>query len=588
MILVNFFIAFFAIFMSPQIILYYKYNDLKYSLLLTYGLIISFSASWILFLITFYFNIGHTFLYLISIIVVIYTLYYMYSHQATKNHKIYLIWLLVFIIMLPLLQHVGEGFRSYDAVVSWNRWALELANNTYHPMNAAYPILLPSLWSLIYKIQGTSEIWWTAQITLFTIPFFTLAILLTLYREYKDKTFIFILIFLYPYLIWEKVINGYMDMPVMLMGTLSLILLYAAEINKEKKDFEYYIVAALLLAGIASIIKQAGLIFLIFTYLYILLHLKYFENKKRILLYSFLVPLYFISFLLLYYQYQSDVTGNLEILKSVSSQKAFDGKTIYQTVLYLARGFFRYPPNVPYINIIIQPLELSHTLIITPILVMIGLLLFSIKKLRNYRSLNFLSTIFFLLGVIIWIKFFSYDSRNSYWVKSFFIIFLSINVNYFFSNYLQRVKPKNIFLIIVVFTAGYLYILGDSFAYKKQNHTQGKVGSNARGKLMMDLLRDKNNCLVIYTNAQPDKYNYYAKEIFDRIITFGRVREVSPYYEHTCTDGRYFMFIRRGMSDQQEEWKKVLALEKNGTLKQIRKTKRTILYFAAPKKLETI
>ena len=588
MILVNFFIAFFSIFVSPQIILYYKFNDIKYSLLLVYGLIISFSVSWVLFLSIFYFDIGSTFLYLISITVMIYSLFYMYKHKSTNSHKEYIIWILVLILMMPLLFHIGDGFRSYDAVVSWNRWALELYNNEYYPMNAAYPILLPSIWSLIYKIQGTSEIWWTAQITLFVIPFFTLATLLTLYKENNDKVFLFMIVFIYPYLVWINTINGYMDMPVMLMGTLSLILLYAAEINKEKKDFEYYIIAALLLAGIASIIKQAGLVFLIFNYVYILLHLNEFSNKKRILLYSFIALLYFISYLVLYYQYQSDATENLKILKSISSQKAFDGKNIYETINYLGRGFFRYPPTIPYLDVIIKPLSPPHLLIITPILIVVGLLLFAVKKLRNYRSISFLSAIFFLVGIGIWIKFFSYDSRNSYWVKSFLIIFLSINMSYFFTKYIQRITLKHTLFIIFIIIIGYLYILGDSFAYKKQNHAQGKVGSNARGVMMTELLKDKDKCLIIYTNAQPDKFNYYAKEIFDRIVTFGRVHEVSAYYDHTCSDGRYFMFIRRGMSDQKEEWKKVLLQEKNGTLKLIKKTKRTILYFAEPKKLETL
>ena len=359
MILINFFIGFFSIFIAPQIYLYYKYENLKYSLVLIYGLIISFSASWFIFLIVFYFN-GHTkFVYILSIFITIISLIYLFKkRRLNKSYDNYIIWFFVLIAIFPLLLHIGDGFRTWDAVVSWNGWALELYNNEYNPYNAAYPILLPSVWSLIYKIQGTNQIWWTAQITIFVIPLFTSAIILALYNEYKDKVFIFIFIFIYPYLIWTTTVGGYMDMPVMLIGTLSLVILYAAEINRNEKEYEYYIYAALLLAGVASIIKQAGLIFIVFNLIYIFLHLKHFGNKKRVFLFIFLSFIYFVSFLLLYYQYQSDAVGNLDTLKKLSFSRAIDGKSTYEVITNLWDLFFSYPPNISWLNSIVKPLDL--------------------------------------------------------------------------------------------------------------------------------------------------------------------------------------------------------------------------------------
>lgn len=610
MILIYFFIGFFAIFISPQIILYYKYNDIKHSLVLIYGLIISFSASWILFLITFYFNMGSTFLYVTSITVMIYSLFYMYKHKRTSSYNEFVIWVLVLILMMPLLFHIGDGFRSWDAVVSWNRWAVELSNNEYHPLDAAYPILLPSLWSLIYKIQGTHEIWWTAKIALFVLPFLTLTTLLTLYKENKDNAFLFMIVFIYPYLVWEHSINGLMDMPVMLTGTLSLIVLYAAEINKGKKDFEYYIIAALLLAGISSIIKQAGVVFLIFNYVYILLHLKYFSNKKRLMLYIFLSLLYFVSYLSIYYQHHSSVIGNLENLKDLSSKRAFEGKDIHQTIDYLWNRFFSYPSNIPWLDGILKPLKLPA---ITPFLILAGLLPFAIKKLRKYRSISFMSALFFLIGVVIWIKFFSYDSRNSYWVKSFFILFLSINISYIFtkymskitfktplfnlfstvrsfgfSKYFQKITPKYIFFTSFIIIMGYLYSLGDHFAYKKQQQFQSKVGSSGVAKFMANnLLKDKDECLLIYTNHQQDKFNYHAKKVFNKIVAFGGLRTVLNKYNHTCSDGRYFILGASFSPEAKNEWNKIFALEKEGILKVIMKRDNYIMYFAPPQKSET-
>ncbi len=293
MILLNFFIGFFAIFIAPQIFIYYKYTDIRYSLVLVYGLIASFSIGWILFLIIFYFKLPHIYIYLVALLVFISSLIYMYRNTTINDKHNYLIWLITIIVMMPLLFHIGDGFTTHDSVVSWNRWASELFNNEYNPMGAAYPILLPSLWALIYKIQGTSEIWWTAQITIFVIPIIIFATLLTLYRENKNKSFIFMAMFLYPYLIWTNTVSGNMDMPVMLLGTLSIVMLYAAEINKDKVEFEYYIYAALLLAGIASITKQAGFVFLLFGFVYILLNIRLFKNKKQLFVISIISLLYF-------------------------------------------------------------------------------------------------------------------------------------------------------------------------------------------------------------------------------------------------------------------------------------------------------
>ena len=61
-------------------------------------------------------------------------------------------------------------FMTTDAVESWNRWAIELSRNTYNPYNAAYPLLFPGIWSLVYKAQGASSVWIFAKLTLFVGP----------------------------------------------------------------------------------------------------------------------------------------------------------------------------------------------------------------------------------------------------------------------------------------------------------------------------------------------------------------------------------------------------------------------------------
>ncbi len=583
MILIDFFIGFFAIFISPQIFLYYKYDNFKYSLILLYGLILSFSVSWLIFLITFYLGASNRFVYLLALFITISSLIYMYKNQSTKGYDGYIIWGASLLLIFPLLLHIGDGFTAWDGVLSWNRWARELYNNEFHPLKAAYPILLPSMWSLIYKIQGTSDIWWTSQISLFTIPLFISAALLALYYEYKNKAFLFMLISLYPYLIWELVVDGNMDVVIMLIGTLSLITLYAAEINKNEKEFEYYIYAALLLAGIASIIKQAGLAFVLFNIVYVFLHLNQFNNKKRLFIFIFLSFAYFLSFLLLFYQYQSDATGNLGYLQKYAHEKAFSGKSVQETIKYLWDIFFSSPPNIIWINSIIKPLNLPP---ITPFLILTGLLLFLIKNLRKYKSVAFLSTIFFFIGVFTWSFYFSYAARNSFWVKSFFIIFFSVNISYIFTKYFKKSQLKYFLFSLVILIIGYFYLLGNNFAYKKQKSYQEKIDHPSDAKTMVRLLEKKDVCVKIYTNNRMFHYNYFLRNIENRIIYVGWDGSGAlRHLKHTCKDGRYFIFRSKTATEKNAGtntgWKKIKVLEKNGKITPIDK-QNNLIYFVPP------
>jgi len=573
MILLNVFIGFFAIFLSPQIFLYYKYNNLNYSLILTYGIILSFTGAWFTSLVIYYLDLPNIFVYILACFITILSLAYMFLHKEKhiNRENNFLIWLLVLIIMLPLLQNIGIGLSVWDALASWNKWAMELFENKYYPIDAAYPVLMPAIWSLIYKIQGSSEIWWTAQATHVILPLITLAVLLSLYNETKNKTYIFMAIFIYPYLISIPTINGNMDMPVMIMGTLSIIILYAAETNKNKLTFEYYVYASLLLAGISSIVKQAGFAFILFDLIYILLNLKFFTHKKRLLTIILLTFIYFLSYLTMYYQNNiASPAGNFKHLGNISNQNLLRlGLTKYFYWLY--DSFFSLPASIPYL----APLmTLTKIHLITPILIISGLLLYVFKDLRKYNSVGLLSGIFFILGTIVWVKFFSYDPRNSNWVKAFFIIFVSINFNYLITRYQQKaIYTKLILSTIILGISIYLFTLGDKFVYEKQKISQEKIGLRYGSihlvKYMAHLLEGKDPCVKIYTNDLPLPHNYNLKAYKNKFIVMGRDYKYQSFkfLEHSCTQNRYIIF--RINAPGHEEWWKVTKLINDGIIKRI-------------------
>jgi hypothetical protein len=442
---------------------------------------------------------------------------------------------------------MGTGFTEWDALVSWHKWALDLYHNEYHPINAAYPVLMPALLACIYKIQGTSDIWWTAKIALHVLPLVSLVLPLTLYKDYKDKTFIFVALFLYPYLLMRVSIEGAMDMPVMLMGMLTLLTLYTAEINKGSKDFEYYVYASLLLAGLTSITKQGGLAFIVFDIIYILLNKTYFAHTKRLILATIASLIYFLSFLSIYYLNAiAGVTGNLKLLKSLS-EYTFMHKDL------MWHKFFSYPPDIP----ILEPLaQLFHLSAITPYLLGFALLIFILKGTKQYNSIALLSVIFLVIGFFAWGKYASYHERNSYWVKTFLIMFMSINFSYFVTWYKEKRNLSiYIFFTFIVYVVIYLGTLDNTYAEKKQRDFQTKLGWEGLAKDVVHITEGKHQCFHIYTNDFTLLYNYHTKDIQDKItaleFTLDNLRDI---IENNCSDGTYVTF--RGSTHSYALWKK--------------------------------
>jgi len=523
-------------------ILFKRFKDYPYSLLLVISFILSFTLLWIMFLIIFYVKLENNyFLLFLSYIIFFITIIYFFRNKTTTiNNSINIsrVFKITFILSIPLLLYVGEIFHDWDALASWNRWALELYSNTYQPYNTAYPILLPSIWSIFYKIQGTSDIWWTVKLMNFYIPIMLIAILLCIYYETKNRTFLLIIIFSYPALmLTSKSTNGYMDIPVMIVGLLSIVLLYLYEISKYKKRI-YYIYCALLLAGISCIIKQAGLIFLIFCYIYIALNFKSFNKKDRLMtiFISILSLFYTITYLVIFFNYQNNVIGNLDYLKEFANEQVVDINGILALIIYYFKKFF----GLVKIYLFLSPFLMGLFIILV--------LKKDLIKLRKYNSINFLSLIFFIISTVIWFNYFSYDNRNSMFILSFFILFLSINLRY--KLYIVKgiklffIKYRKIFFILLTATIILFLILkADKYIYKHQIKMQSKLSNIDLALKIKDLLTNKIDCVKIYTNINYLgllNKNYHLKNFKNRIL-YKNKNELFNL-RSSCKDGLYIIF----------------------------------------------
>lgn len=117
--------------------------------------------------------------------------------------------------------NLGTVFNSWDAVISWNRWAVAWAGNQIPPDTGYYPQLLPANWSLTYVAMNNPAVQFFAKSL---APLFLLWIFLLLFDLGLDgKTFGFFLAITITRLITKKftgefIAEGYSDIPATFFG----------------------------------------------------------------------------------------------------------------------------------------------------------------------------------------------------------------------------------------------------------------------------------------------------------------------------------------------------------------------------------
>lgn len=164
------------------------------------------------------------------------------------------------------LYNIGTIFDGWDAVVSWNQWALSWVNNQIPLNTGRYPQLIPMNWSLTYVFMGNTNVQFFAKALMPLFPLFILVMMLDL--GLNDKTagaFIGVVLtrlMLKKFLV-DEFSNGYVDLAISFFAFLTIYTLLKAH----KSPDNDYRNQSLLLGGIfaagAGITKQAGLYILL-------------------------------------------------------------------------------------------------------------------------------------------------------------------------------------------------------------------------------------------------------------------------------------------------------------------------------------
>ena len=161
------------------------------------------------------------------------------------------------------LFHAGDIFREWDAVVSWNRWALDWAANGLPHTTAEYPQLLPCNLSLTYVFIQDNSIWFFAKGLMFLFCLFLLLGMFDLYRQTGKVGYalgVLVTYGLFVALLRFRFINsGYADMPVATLAFAGVYaLLLARGATTTAAQWKYIFIGGVICAG-AALTKQAGL-----------------------------------------------------------------------------------------------------------------------------------------------------------------------------------------------------------------------------------------------------------------------------------------------------------------------------------------
>ena len=287
--------------------------------------------------------------------------------------------------------NLGTVFTHWDAVFSWNRWAIDWYLNDIPGLTYLYPQLIPANWSLSYIFMQDHTLQFVAKSIM---PLFSIFILFAFYDLYltkKNSVFILSIFFfsalslLYslPY-----IDSGYVDFAVAFFSMAAFHTILQAD--PDDPGHSNYIVI-LLFATAAAITKQAGFIILVFSVIWLIwLVVKHRENINRRRKITGVTISVLIILLGLYWY----------IIKLVDIAMGRD----FSSLKFL---FVDIHHNATLLQRFVNGLE---NLRASPVffLVLMALSLFS---LFNRRSRWFTLGIT-LPSIIIWGLFFSYDDRN--------------------------------------------------------------------------------------------------------------------------------------------------------------------------------
>lgn len=163
---------------------------------------------------------------------------------------------------------IGSVIDRWDAVVSWNRWAVEWSANQFPTGTWEYPQLIPTNLSISYVFMGNPQIQFfnTAFLSLFL--FLILLLLFDLALQYRSVGYFIGIIaakFILKEFTWQYFNTAYVDIPLAFLAFAAIFSVLEAQKQHDLDQKKGYIWIGLLLAAATAVTKQGGLYLLVLT-----------------------------------------------------------------------------------------------------------------------------------------------------------------------------------------------------------------------------------------------------------------------------------------------------------------------------------
>lgn len=155
----------------------------------------------------------------------------------------------------------GSAFEFWDAIVSWNRWAVDWEAGRLPAQIFQYPQLLPTTWSLAYVMTG-HPLQFVARGVMAFFPLVVAGVLLDLWWK-RDRIEWLVAVpaavGLLAAALGAQLGSGMADPPVAAMTLLAFHPILARPLAGPGRETAARIATAALLGGAAALTKQAGL-----------------------------------------------------------------------------------------------------------------------------------------------------------------------------------------------------------------------------------------------------------------------------------------------------------------------------------------
>jgi hypothetical protein len=288
----------------------------------------------------------------------------------------------------------NSTFVSWDAVVSWDRWAKDLFHNQLPQRAYHYPQLISANWSLTYQFIGEERVKIFIKAFMGLIEVFIPLTIFALGIIKRDIRYFFGTLF--TCLLQAKfgsLSSGYVDSTVAYYALLSIVFLILAQ---DREDKIRCILFGTLFAAGAAITKQAGF-WIVITYIFLvfLQHSELIRQKSHHLLEKIIfIDLVTIMPWYIYKQIQIGMgldRSEIQYVTTLGSQ----GKTTLQVITASFDHILLYLNNP----------------IVPAIVVLFLLLILLIFSCKDGFWQKIVAIVIFPY-LFIWVFFFSYDIRN--------------------------------------------------------------------------------------------------------------------------------------------------------------------------------